>query len=223
MSEIYTHACNLHEACAQRSPLGPPENKCACTAKIANVLTESEYELGKEKSKNRSKKQKSVREREDNYAEFEFADDAISLNNEDFEDRPLSRNSVCEKETSFTENPYITVNGKEELPCVEEIKPFVSPKHTVETKIDRNKLRALLHTNDNLPNFDGNYNKLVSSKISSYCTLPKRKDGYKSHHHIFLNPPKRITPDGTHIYYWCDLRKKCNGKLILLAFTIYNY
>lgn len=187
---------------------------------MSSLLVESEYELGKEKVKPKAKKKvKEVRENS-NYAEFEFADDAISLNNENFDDRPPSSASIgsnkSQHETSFTENPYITVNGKEELPCVEEIKNYNYPLKEVKTESNCNNKKVQV-VNDNIQSrlkFDGNYNKLAISKIYSYCTLPKRKNGnnQKGVFHSVV-PPKRITPDGTHIYYWCDLQKKCaNGK-----------
>lgn len=194
---------------------------------MSSLLVESEYEMGKEKVKVKTKKKvKEVRENS-NYTEFEFADDAISLNNESFDDRPPSSASIGSnkslKETSFTENPYITVNGKEELPCVEEIKDcncHVKNSKTEGSKTNCNNKKVQV-VNDNIHSrlrFDGNYNKLAVSKIYSYCTLPKRKNGnnHKSLFHCIV-PPKRITPDGTHIYYWCDMQKKCvNGKAYLL-------
>ncbi|GJQ65597.1 hypothetical protein Trydic_g7694 [Trypoxylus dichotomus] len=241
LSDIYSRPCATPGKCALRAPLGPPENQCTCataTNKIENLLNQSEYELGKEKLKHKQKKkQKDVTRTNANYTEFEFADDAISLNNEIIEDRPNTPNSRSTQETSFTENPYITVNGKEELPCVCEIKKYNntsttctnSPKKNAktETKLSNNEkvkcgnLTNNINTNAKVNNFDGNYNKLYVSKIYSYCTLPKRtKNGTttttsstnKGCRPIFI-PPKRITPDGTHIYYWCDLNKKSNNEL----------
>lgn len=218
------------------------------------MLNQSEYELGKEKLKHKQKKkQKETARRNANYTEFEFADDAISLNNEtQVREQPNSQMGTMQ-ETSFTENPYITVNGKEELPCVCEIKKYaanissgdncaVSPKKSAktETKLSNNeKVKCANATNNinknanaKVNNFDGNYNKLYVSKIYSYCTLPKRtKNGTttasgvinKGCRPIFI-PPKRITPDGTHIYYWCDLHKKCNnGKYALWWILISCY
>lgn len=239
LSDIYARPCSTPGKCALRAPLGPPENQCACATApntIQSLLRQSDYELGKEKAKHKQQKKKDTR-RNANYTEFEFADDAISLNNETIDDHPNEVRAT--QETSFTENPYITVNGKEELPCVHEIKKYnnisavvngsISPKKTVandETKLSNNeKLKCAVTNNINKnlkANFDGNYNKLCVSKIYSYCTLPKRsKNGttsggvtVKGARPAFI-PPKRITPDGTHIYYWCDLHKKCNnGKYI---------
>lgn len=224
LSDIYYRPCLAHGKCALRSPLGPPENKCNYSGNLqkgCSLLVESEYEVGKEKVKNKAKKKvKEVRE-DSNCAEFEFADDAISLNSESFDDRPPSSASIgSNKSLKETENPYITVNGKEELPCVEEIKNYNSPVRNVKTEGSKTNCnnRKVQMVNDNIHGrlrFDGNYNKLAISKIYSYCTLPKRKNANnpKGMLHCVV-PPKRITPDGTHIYYWCDLPKKCvNGKL----------
>lgn len=225
LSEVYYRPCLTHGKCALRSPLGPPENKCNCNSELTvnSILVESEYEVGKEKVKTKSKKKpKEVRENS-NYAEFEFADDAISLNSESLDDRPPSRTSVGSAKSHGAENPYITVNGKEELPCVEEIKNYnCAAKETKTSDIHKtncNEAKVQVN-NDNVHSrcrFDGNYNKLAISKVYSYCTLPKRKNGnnHKAQLHCIM-PPKRITPDGTHIYYWCDLRKKCvHGKVYL--------
>lgn len=219
LSDIYcTRNCSGTGYCAQRAPLGPPENQCSCTSadKITNLLNQSDYEFGKEKYKTKPKKK--IKEKHNN-AEFEFADDAISLNNEYVDERPPSRTSSIQShtETSFTENPYINVNGKEELPCVQEISKYnCISNQVVLNKIVKTEPKIIITNNDNNhknkinTNFDGNYNKLSVSKIYSYCTLPKRK--YSTNHKLRpISPPKRITPDGTHIYYWCDLPKKIHA------------
>lgn len=191
-------------------------------------MNQSEYEVGKEKQKSK-KKNKDVRRVK--CTEFEFADDAISLN-ESLDERPASSASIRSthslKETSFVEDPYTTVNGKEELPCIHEIKKYssisnvsYSPKkiYKTEEKNNFNSITDKIHTpslnsNINVKNIDGNFNKVNVNKIYSYCTLPKRKNNsnnYKTRCNQI--PPKRVTPDGTHIYYWCDLNKKVkNGK-----------
>lgn len=246
--------CINPSKCALKAPLGPPENKCSCTPHVNNLLNQSEYEVGKEKTKKKCKQLKIVKEgkaKSNKYSsEFEFADDAISLNNESLDDRPPSRASIKSNtslEKSTTENPYITVNGKEELPCVQEIKKIrisenISSKgynknRNVKTdkgddkeQIDVNNC-VNKHVNNTCnnsknakinrinKNFDGNYNRLSVKNIYSYCTLPKnmKKCMNRSNQKSFVQknvmPPKRVTPDGTTIYYWCDLNKKhLNGK-----------
>ncbi|KAK5643866.1 hypothetical protein RI129_007711 [Pyrocoelia pectoralis] len=226
LSEIYCRACASPSACIQRAPLGPLEDQCVCNAphNIQSLLNQSDYELGKEqiKSKNYAK----VRDLRNNanFAEFEFADDAISLNGDASDDRPSSRASESStqsfKETSFTENPYINVNGKEELPCAEEIKKCpisISPKQNDVTTSNVVKLQDInikliandnIHSNEkDIPTFDSNYNKLIQNKCRNYCTLPKLKIKHKFYRPVVI-PPHRITPDGTHIYYWCDLTRR---------------
>lgn len=206
LSDIYTHPCSVHGNCAERSPLGPPDDACSVPSNISNIMKECDYEAGHEKATNKKTRKKHLKV---SYEEFEFAADAISLNNKTAEERP-SNNRGSTKSLNI-ENPYVTVNGKEELPCVQEIKDYNAPK----TMQDNNLLKT-----DNLGNrneeraskFDRNCNRLALRKIYSYCTLPKRKtgtDGYRKS--CFISPPKRVTPDGTHIYYWCDLQKKCGG------------
>lgn len=187
LSDVYYHAsCIDHARCAERSHLGPPENKCDCTDKFSNIMRETDTTKLDVK-----KKMCPV-----NDVGLEIADDAISLN----EERPSSRSSL--RSLQETGNPYIQVNGKEEF--VEEIKNFQSLDNSrTEAKTSSDKT---MKRNKNL---DGNYNKLIINKVYGLCTLPKRKTG-KQLPFLMMTPPKRITPDGTHIYYWCDLDKK-NG------------
>lgn len=219
---MYSRTCMDPAKCAQRAPLGPPDNcNCQPPPQINNLMNQSEYEVGKEKKKAR-KKTKQIRENA-NYTEFEFADDAISLNNESFDERPASRNSnSSQKEPTVTENPYINVNGKEELPCVEEIQKYcISDNISVAPKTNKTEPKIVITQPNNVNNerikLDGNYNKLSIKSIYSYCTLPKNRKFVNNHKNFWFRhivPPKRITPDGTHIYYWCDLHKKGhNGKL----------
>lgn len=218
--------------CALKAPLGPPENKCTCTPHVNNLLNQSEYEVGKEKSKKKYKQLKLVKDtkgKNSKYnSEFEFADDAISLNS--LEDRPPSRASLKSSNTSLerstTENPYVTVNGKEELPSVQEMGISDTDNNKAHCNLEKDIVnnfvpskKVELHTPNKKPsnnnkNLDGNYNKLTVKNIYSYCTLPKsmKKLGGKGQQH--KGPPKKVTPDGTSIYYWCDLNKKhLNGKV----------
>lgn len=208
--------------CAQRAPLGPSsETQCSNWApQVNNLLNQSEYEVGKEKASKTRKKQQSSAPPTKNCnfnTEFEFADDAISLNTDD------TLNNSNNKAYRGTHNPYLNVNGKEELPCVHEIKQYKEniSNGVVETSDPTEKLKVgekcdLKKVNATL---DGNYNAVCIKNVYSYCTLPKNKrflvNQKVSLRNCFVAPPKRVTPDGTHIYYWCDLHKKCNnGKLL---------
>lgn len=199
LSDIYTRPCSTHGKCAQRSPLGPPDNACACTApsNLSNIMKECDEVGNKKMTKKTQKKNLRV-----SYEELELAADAISLNNEVIDERPSSQNST---KSLNTEDPYVTVNGKEELPCVEEIKDNNTSKM-------QNDLLKTDNLNRNAEfNFDGNRNRLAFRKIYSYCTLPKRRTGASYRKSLVITPPERVTPDGTHIYYWCDLQKKYTG------------
>lgn len=206
MSDIY---CSSPEACAQRAPLGPVDESCICQSpqKIQSLLNESEYEIGKEQAKSRPQRKVVDLRDNANFTEFEFADDAISLNG----DRPPSRTSIASSKE--TENPYINVNGKEELPSKQEIcqYPPVDESSSPPKKIN---LDSSLKNGDDVdvdnvnlkigsPDFDSNSNKIKARKITRCYTLPKCKNK-----HGVLAPPVRITPDGTHIFYWCDMAKR---------------
>lgn len=181
--------------CSLRSPIGPV-NACKCTTHYLNILNQSEYELADDASK--------VEKIENaNFGEFEFADDAISLNGE-ISERPNSRTSVK------SENPFIQVNGKEELPSPEQIKQQISIKTDVSNNVDK------------VDNFDGNCNMLSVPKVAvprQCATLPKRRRKHVNHrmwYRPLLEPPHRQTPDGTDIYYWCDMPKRIDhGKVLL--------
>lgn len=227
--------CAHPAKCALKAPLGPPEHKCVCTPHVNNLLNQSEYEVGKEKTKKKGKQLKIVKDpkgKPNKYSsEFEFADDAISLNAESFEERPPSRASIKSNtsvEKSTTENPYVTVNGKEELPCVEEIKKIQSRELNKNINISSeeelcldNSKQEENHASTNR-NFDGNSNKVSSAKqIYSYCTLPKNAKKPPKTYHKSAIPPKRVTPDGTNIYYWCDINKKhLNGNIFFSALLL---
>ncbi|KAK4887776.1 hypothetical protein RN001_004047 [Aquatica leii] len=226
LTELYCQVCASPSTCIQRAPLGPPEDQCICSTRhnIHSLLNQSDYELGKEQMKTKTYAKIRDLRNNANFTEFEFADDAISLNGDVHDDRPSSRTSNTSaqsfKETTHTENPYINVNGKEELPCAEEIKKYTSisndlsilPKSS-DNVVKVTDVNIKIITNDNInsnekevSNFDSNYNKLGQSK-HCYYTLPKQKIKPKCNRQIII-PPHRITPDGTHIYYWCDVSKK---------------
>lgn len=215
--------CSDHKKCALRARLGPPDSDC-CNAEKMN------------KSHRRIKES----QQNANYAEFEFADDAISLDKEG--ENEILPNSCVNNENAldWTDNSeiesknkdkrYITVNGKEELPCVHEIKYYVKENNAYGTKeifechqIPSNKIVNKNNSKINNKNLNGNFNHVNMRNIYSYCTLPKVKKKVnnctKNHVVKHIIPPKRITPDGTHIYYWCDIQKKDCGKLICIRFA----
>lgn len=62
-------------------------------------------------------------------------------------------------------------------------------------------------------NFDHTASHITTVKVGdrTYCTLPKRKRD-SVHHSMWyretIRVPMRTTPDGTDIYYWCDISKE---------------
>lgn len=217
--------------CSLRAPIGPLGSQCKCSPHylLNNILNQSEYELADDASKVDDRK---------NFNEelFEFADDAISLNNEGTtqEERPINRpslNSASNKPLKNNDPSFINVNGKEELPSLEEIQdctpnknlPLISPEKT-EAPNSNNKL--ILDVNNveikiNAPpsDFDGNCNKVrVEPPLGHFSTLPKRKRSSVNHkmwYRPVLEPPHRVTPDGTDIYYWCDIPKRSEQGLVV--------
>lgn len=105
-------------------------------------------------------------------------------------------------------NVQITVDGKR-IDVDDNID--VKPLNNVEIKI--NKANG---------DFDGNRNRLnvpsPTANMKNYSTLPKRKRDSVNHRMWYrpvLEPPHRVTPDGTDIYYWCDMPKRMGqGKIL---------
>lgn len=172
------------------------------------------------------------------------------------DERPSSRTSLNSNKSykGITENPYVNVNGKEELPCIHEIKkyrisdnkltkksstssssssPVPTPKMIDDCNSTRNNCKTdkYIKNNEQIKTFnknlDGNYNKVCIKNIYSYCTLPKNKkivNNDKLCLRNFVTPPKRVTPDGTHIYYWCDLHKKMNnGNIFVYIYVLFIF
>lgn len=242
---------HLSTKCSMRSPIGPiTAQQCRCSSSkyLHSIMHQSEYELADDATKVDDRKNRTNANIND---EFEYADDAISLNGELTEsERPNSRSSLTSLKSLQNSDPtYITVNGKEELPSPEQIKTCsptresqhpspISPQKTEapETNINSNNLRDVEDSNDKVAtdldkieikidgeeadSFDGNCNPTLSSPLKSRhsSTLPKRKRSSVNHkmwYRPLLQPPHRVTPDGTDIYYWCDMpKRKENGKMI---------
>ncbi|KAG5870824.1 hypothetical protein JTB14_021490 [Gonioctena quinquepunctata] len=205
--EMYSMGCTVHnhKKCSRRARIGPPDSDCAFTEEP-------------------SKSQTKLKETHENanfssIAEYELADDAISLD----------KKGVSECVSKFydpAKNLYITVNGKEELPCVHEVKycladieAAVNSKYINKLSENNRKTFAKLAENsDRLKenkNENGNFSQSNMRNVYSYCTLPKnrRRNSCQKFWLKHINPPKRVTPDGTHIYYWCDVQKKNDSEL----------
>lgn len=206
--------------CSQRAPIGPvgPQQcKCSSPHYFNNILNQSEYELADDASKVDARKD-IILENANFNEEFELADDAISLNGE-IEDRPNSRTSLTSLKSLKNENSFINVNGKEELPSPEQIKNCSEKNLNVELSISSKKTdnsnntvenKVEIKINDDSDALDGNRNN-VEAPPKHFSTLPKRKRSSVNHkmwYRPVLEPPHRMTPDGTNIYYWCDMPKR---------------
>lgn len=182
-----------------------------------------------------------------NKEEFEIADDATSLNdpepnkNAKNEETKNGEDNKIGRISDLDPSSIITVNGKEELPCTDEIKnyhlqgnvyvvqeevqkivateTFTPPLETVKTiEINKNEAETkMVPTKVIDEDYNGNEGDdegenpvslgVVKRDIQGYCTLPRGRRGQNA-----PRPPRRTTPDGTDIYYWCDVPKKApNG------------
>lgn len=214
-SPILTKTNKIASKSNLRAPIGPIEAHCNCSSQysIKNILNQSEYELSSGATSPRYYKifdesqyeigGDASKNQENANDDFEIADDAISLNGEI---ENASSTSINGKSDQF----IITVNGKEELPT--------SP---LEHEDDKTDLKLISNKNfDDADDFDNNCNNVMPKQ---YDTFPKRKRNHVNHkmwYRPILEPPHRITPDGTNIYYWCDMPKRpTTGKAVFL-FTV---
>lgn len=112
----------------------------------------------------------------------------------------------------------ITLNGKQ----IENDNDSTPDKLNL-TK-DINNIIILEDSDDTLLDLDGNRNRLTVPPASkNYSTFPKRKRDSVNHRMWYrpvLEPPHRVTPDGTDIYYWCDMPKRM-GQGKMNSFVLY--
>lgn len=187
-----TKAPSRNKRCFDKTHIGPSDHEC--------------FSNEKSPKKNQAK---TLTKENANFSEYELADDAISLDKTclntlytDPDNRPVTKGECAS---------YTTVNGKEELPCIH--KYYVKHRTVKDgTKKSDNNFRAV--GNDKFSMNKDRINKNVSEhdgvkEIYGYCTLPKYKK--QKYNDSCVKLPKRITPDGTHIYYWCDIKKNKNG------------
>lgn len=207
MSDVYCRKCDDIDSPACLANITPKKMQI----KNRTILTvESEIELPngtKSKSKSSFKKEKEHLNNNNfkkRHEEYEMADDATSLNDAPHDD--LSKIDIL---NDFDSKLRIRVNGKEELPAT-----TTKTKNPSKKIINRPFDIETIVINDNKKKDDFNGNLGMDKRLSRiYSTLPKRKRD-KMHHSMWyakpnsLRVPKRTTPDGTNIYYWCDLPKR---------------
>lgn len=115
----------------------------------------------------------------------------------------------------------ITLNGKQmenDNDPAEKNKYDVVTLDKLNLTKDINNIIILEDSDDTLLDLDGNRNRLTVPPASkNYSTFPKRKRDSVNHRMWYrpvLEPPHRVTPDGTDIYYWCDMPKRLGqGKI----------
>lgn len=122
-------------------------------------------------------------------------------------------------------------NNKKTYPSIELVnlkRPTIINKNTKksdnnvkkEQQEDDNNKTTIFHSRELDDWKNGNFGKNIGRLTRSYSTLPKRKRT-TNHHSMWYNRstttqqqqsrntvPTRITPDGTKIFYWCDLSKR---------------
>ncbi|XP_068147093.1 uncharacterized protein [Drosophila tropicalis] len=151
--------------------------------------------------------------------EYEIADDATSLNGSETEGN--AKMAILSESDSKL---MISVRGREELPVVESKSPFekciripiqadedhplqpevISPPSCQNNDDDESTAADVINGNQD--------HEQDQNNVGHSATLPRtsKQSFYNRAMHLV---PKRRTPDGTTIYYWCDLPKKALKEL----------
>lgn len=120
----------------------------------------------------------------------EVAADAVSLDERDL--------VYGDSNGTVSSDSRVTVRGEEELPY-KEYKDY--------------EVQDIGDANGNEGDDEAEGGR-ANRGARAYCTLPRKHRGVAAV--LYKNaplPPRRTTPDGTDIYYWCDVpKKKLNGK-----------
>lgn len=209
MSDIYCRKCDDVDSPACLANITPKKMQL----KNRSILTvESEIELPNGKSSpnkiKNGKKEKHVNNNNKRHEEYELADDATSLNDDHHD---LTKIDIL---NDFDSKLRIRVHGKEELPVEQTtnlIKRNPSKKKVINRPFDIETV--VINDNKKKDDFNGNLGTAEKRLTRIYSTLPKRKRDKMHHSRWYAKPnslrvPRRTTPDGTNIYYWCDLPKK---------------
>lgn len=227
MSEVYCRKCDDVDSPACLANITPKKMQKLKNRTILTVESEIELPNGKNSpNKIKSiKKEKQLNNNNKRHEEYELADDATSLNDDHHD---LSKIDIL---NDFDSKLRIRVTrGKEELPVEQQTTNFIK-RNPSKKIINRPFDIETVVINDNKKKDDFNGNLGMDRRLNRiYSTLPKRKRD-KMHHSMWyakpnsLRVPKRTTPDGTNIYYWCDLPKKALKGGLNFFFVIFfsNY
>lgn len=148
--------------------------------------------------------------------EYEIADDATSLNGSESEPVGAAKMVILSESDSKL---MISVRGREELPVVDS--PKTPPKRFEKcVSLPVEPESHLLQPDENNENEQSDITNVISpteltpmldvangNGEANSATLPRTAK--QAHVSKMLHlVPKRRTPDGTNIYYWCDVPKK---------------
>lgn len=224
MSDVYCRKCDDVDSPACLANITPKKMQL----KNRSILTvESEIELPNGKSSpnkiKNGKKEKHVNNNNKRHEEYELADDATSLNDDHHD---LTKIDIL---NDFDSKLRIRVHGKEELPVEQTtnlIKRNPSKKKVINRPFDIETV--VINDNKKKDDFNGNLGTAEKRLTRIYSTLPKRKRDKMHHSRWYAKPnslrvPRRTTPDGTNIYYWCDLPKKALKGGLNFFFTFFLF
>lgn len=153
--------------------------------------------------------------------EYEIADDATSLNGSESEPVGAAKMVILSESDSKL---MISVRGREELPVVDS--PKTPPKRFEKcVSLPVEPESHLLQPDENNENEQSDITNVISpteltpmldvangNGEANSATLPRTAK--QAHVSKMLHlVPKRRTPDGTNIYYWCDVPKKAIKEL----------
>ncbi|KAL5287479.1 KIAA0930 family protein [Megaselia abdita] len=199
MSEVYCRACSTEEDTPDCLNYVPAKNDKPKHKTILNVESQLESKGKDVKTSNN----KNNNDRESN-REYEIADEAVD---DDIAVKTDSKFGVLSESDT-----KVTVHGKEELPMRSFKKsisvPLATKSHPLNSDDEESKPMLTHHVDDCNGNFR---NHLQNHK--KCLTLPRpMKKCLSVHENSFRKAlrlvPKQETPDGTTIFYWCDLSKK---------------
>lgn len=207
MSEVYCRTCSTEEDTPDCLNYVPTKNDKPKHKTILNV--ESQLETGSTKGKEilttKTSNNHKNNNGQQNSREYEIADEAVD---DDITVKTDSKFGVL----SESDCAKVTVHGKEELPMRSFKKsisvPLATKNHPLNSDDEESKPMLTHHDDDCNGNFR---NHLKNHK--KCLTLPRpMKKCLSVHENSFRKAlrmvPKQETPDGTTIFYWCDLSKK---------------
>lgn len=202
MSEVYCKTCSPEEDTPDCLNYVPSKNDKPKHKTILNV--ESQLVTGSKGKEVKTSNNKNNNDRQCS-REYEIADEAVD---DDITAKTDSKFGVLSENDS-----KVTVLGKEELPIRSFKKsisvPLATKNHPLNSDDEESKPMLTHHDDDDC---NGNFRNHL--KFHKKClTLPRpAKKCVSVHENSFRKllraVPKQETPDGTTIFYWCDLSKK---------------